>query len=107
MKHKIKEFLSYLGRGWDGGIRGKIGVLCIILAIVMFVRMFMGEVSIQKFVINIWKFNNEQERLVSEREKLDLVNKHIILIQEHSPDYIEEISLKYLNLGDQKTKALK
>ncbi len=107
MKDKIKLFFGFLGRGWVGGIRGKIGVFALILALVMFIRMFFGEVSVQKFIINIWKLKDEEVRMVQEQAKLDLMNKHIKLIMEHSPDYVEEISLKYLNMGDPNTKVLK
>ena len=32
---------------------------------------------------------------------------HIDLVQKNSPDYIEELGLKRLNMGDAKTKILK
>ena len=89
MKDKIKNFFIFLGRGWTGGLRGKVGIFFLIFAFIMFVRLFIGEVSVQKFVINIWKLRSEETRLGAEQAKLDLVNKHINLINERSPDYIQ------------------
>lgn len=107
MWEKIKNFFGFIGRAWSGGIRGKVGVLCAIFAAFMFVRIFWGEVSAQKFVINIWHLNSEQQQLASEQKKLDQLETHIKLIQNYSPDYVEELGLKYLNIGDAHAKILK
>ena len=107
MRDKIKNLFEFLGTAWSGGIRGKIGILATIFALFMFIRIFFGDVSVQKFILNIWRLNEEQQQLVSETAKLDTLKHHIELIQNHSPDYIEELGLKYLNLGDSKMKILK
>lgn len=107
MWDKIKNFFGFLGRAWTGGIRGKIGILAAIFAAFMFVRIFWGEVSAQKFVINIWRLDAEQQQLVREQEKLAAYEKHIKLIQSYSPDYVQELGLKYLNVGDPNTRILK
>ncbi len=107
MKEKIKELLQFLVAGWRGGLRGKIGVLCIIFASVMFVRLFWGDVSIQRFIINIWKLNTDQSQLVTEQKKLTQTQHQIKLLHEYSPDYIEELSQKYLNMGSPDLRILK
>ena len=107
MKEKIKNFFGFLGRAWAGGIRGKIGVLCALFAAFMFFRLFFGEVSVQRFVINIWRLNAEQQQLAAEQSKLATIENHIRLIQSYSPDYIEELGLKYLNIGDPGVRILK
>ncbi|HNY25365.1 MAG TPA: hypothetical protein PKJ33_02355 [Alphaproteobacteria bacterium] len=107
MWDKIKILFGFLGRAWSGGIRGKIGVLAAFFACFMFIRIFFGEVSLQKFVINIWRLNSEQQQLVAEQNKLHMIERHIQLIQNYSPDYLEEIGLKYLNIGDPNAKVLK
>lgn len=107
MKEKIKNFFGFLGRAWSCGIRGKIGILFSVFALFMFVRIFWGEVNVQRFVINIWRLNAEQQQLVAEQNKLNLLNRHIELLQGYSPDYVEELGLKYLNIGDPKFKVLK
>jgi hypothetical protein len=107
MKEKIKELLQFMVAGWRGGLRGKIGVVCIIFASVMFIRLFWGEVSIQRFVMNIWKLNNDESQLVIEQHKLAQTQYQIKLLQEHSPDYVEELSQKYLNMGAPELHILK
>lgn len=90
-----------------GSIRGKIGIMFAIFAAFMFVRIFWGEVNVQKFIINIWRLNTEQQQLNTEQEKMATLSRHIELIQEYSPDYIQELGLKYLNIGDAGFKILK
>jgi cell division protein FtsB len=107
MKEKIKELLQFLVRGWRGGLRGKIGVICAIFACMMFIRLFWGQVSVQQFVINIWRLDKEQAQLVKEQENLALTNHHIELLQNHSEDYVEELSHKYLNIGAPELRILK
>ncbi len=107
MKEKIKNFFGFIGRAWSGSFRGKIGILLGVFAAFMFVRIFWGEVNLQNFVINIWRLNAEQEQLMAEQEKLNTINKHIELLQGYSADYVEELGLKYLNVGDPKIRILK
>ncbi len=107
MKQKIKNFFGFVGRAWSCGIRGKIGIMFSVSALFMFIRIFWGDVNVQRFVINIWRLNAEQTQLASEQDKLNLLNRHIELLQGYSPDYVEELGLKYLNIGDPKMKVLK
>lgn len=107
MKEKIKILFNFIANAWSGGFRGKIGVLCAIFSVFMFIGMFWGDVSIQKFIISIWKLNQEQHELVLHTQELETINHHIKLIENYSPDYVEELGLKYLNVGDPKIKELK
>lgn len=107
MKEKIKNLFGFIGRAWMGGIRGKFGILFTVFALFMFVRIFWGEVNVQKFIINIWRLNTEQQQLAVETEKLNTINRHIELLQGYSADYVEELGLKYLNIGDPKARILK
>lgn len=107
MKTKIKNFFGFVGRAWSGGVRGKFGILFALFALFMFVRVFFGDVNVQRFVINIWRLNSEQEQLATEQKRLDSLNRHIELLQGYSPDYVEEQGLKYLNIGDPKFRILK
>lgn len=107
MWEKIKNLFGFLGRAWSGSIRGKIGILFAVFAAFMFVRIFWGEVNVQKFIINIWRLNTEQQQLDAEQQKMATLARHIELIQEYSPDYIQELGLKYLNVGDANFKILK
>lgn len=107
MKEKIKNFFGFIGRAWSGGWHGKFGVLATIFAAFAFIRIFWGDVNVQNFIINIWRLNDEQEQLIMEQNKLDAINRHIELLQGYSADYVEELGLKYLNIGDPDTKILK
>ncbi|MBQ8294200.1 MAG: hypothetical protein IJX89_02335 [Alphaproteobacteria bacterium] len=107
MKGKIKNLFGFMGRAWRGGAHGKMGIVFTLFAAFMFVRMFFGDVNIQKFVINIWRLGGEQEQLAAETEKLESLHRHIELLQGYSPDYVEELGLKYLNVGDPNVKILK
>ena len=107
MWEKIKNLFSFIGRAWTGGPRGKLGVLFALFAIFMFVRMFIGYTNVQRFVMNIWYLNNERIELEKQTAKLEELRHHIQLLRDYSPDYVEELGLQYLNIGDPKFKILK
>ena len=79
----------------------------LVFALFIFVRMFWGDVNVQKLIINVWRLHGEQEQLSAEQEKLQKIQRHIELLQGYSADYVEELGLKYLNIGDAKYKILK
>lgn len=107
MKGKIKNLFTFLGSAWSGGARGKLGIILTLFAGFMFVGMFWGDVSIQRFGYNLWQLGNEREQLVAEQTTLKELQHHIALLQNYSPDYVEELGLKYLNIGDPRVKILK
>ena len=107
MKEKIKKFFGFIGHAWTSGRRGKIGILLTIFSAIMFVRIFWGDVNVQKFIMNIWHLDAAQTQLATEQEKLDTLNRHIELLQGYSADYVDELGLKYLNIGDPDIKILK
>ncbi len=107
MKGKIKNLFKFLGAAWSGGGRGKLGIILALFAGFMFVGLFWGDVSIQRFGYNLWQLGNEREHLVAEQTTLKELQHHIELLQNYSPDYVEELGLKYLNIGDPRVKILK
>ena len=107
MKEKIKNLFTFISTAWSAGIHGKMGVIMTIVAIFWSMGMFTGKTTIQGFIINIWRLNAANEQLASEQSKLHQLQMHIDLVQKNSPDYIEELGLKRLNMGDAKTKILK
>ena len=107
MKGKIKKLFRFLGSAWSGGAYGKGGIILALFAGFIFIGMFWGDVSIQRVALNIWQLNNEHDQLVAEQKNLDEINRHIELLQNYSPDYVEELGLKYLNIGDPNAKILK
>lgn len=107
MKEKIKNLFAFMGRAWAAGFHGKMGVIMVIIALFWSIGIFTGKTTLQGFIINIWRLNAAQTQLADEHEKLDTLERHIDLVQKNSPDYIEELGLKRLNMGDAKTKILK
>lgn len=107
MKEKIKKLFQFMGSAWSGGGRGKLGIIFTLFASFMFIGMFWGDVSIQRFGINVWQLRIEREQMIMEQQTLDELHRHIKLLQNYSPDYVEELGLKYLNIGDSNIKILK
>ena len=107
MKEKSKNLFRFLGRAWSGGIRGKLGIIFALFACFMFIGMFWGDVNIQRFTSNIWHLNHDRALLDAERSNLERLQRHIQLLQNYSPDYIEELGLQRLNIGDSGAKILK
>jgi cell division protein FtsB len=107
MKQKIKNFFAFIGRAWKASTRGKIGVILALFSAFFYLRLFFGTVSIQSFVMDGFRLRKEQAVLAIERNKLDGISQQINLIMDHSPDYVEELAQKYLNLGDPKIRIIK
>lgn len=107
MKKKIKNLFTFLGESWASGGRGKIGVMALFIAMFMILRLFFGTVSIQSFVMNIFHSAREEKQLIREEKNLETLRNNIKLIQNYSPDYVSEMGLKHLNIGDPNTFILK
>lgn len=109
MKEKIKNFFDFVKCAWTAGPRGKIGFILMILSVFFFVRLFIGTQNVQSFVINMWNLNQAKKELTVAQDNLKQIQQHIYLLQHpnSSSDYIEELGLKTLNLGDPKFKELK
>ena len=107
MRDKIKNLFGFLGRAWRGGVRGKAGIFFALFATYMFIRIFCGDANVGRFVANIWHLSAEQTELANEHTKLETMKRHIQLLQNYSPDYVEELGLRYLNIGDPAFKVLK
>jgi len=109
MKEKIKNFFDFIKRAWTASSRGKLGVILLLLSVFFFVRLFCGTHSVQSFVINAWRLNRERIELESAKKQLQEIQHHIYLLQHpnNSSDYIEELGLQVLNMGNPEFKELK
>ena len=109
MKEKIKIFFDFVRRAWSAGSRGKIGVILMLFSLFLFVRLFCGTRSVQSFVINAWRLNHERTELAIAQDQLKEIQHHIYLLQHpnSSSDYIEELGLRVLNVGNPEFKELK
>ena len=109
MKKKIKNFFAFLKSAWVSGPRGKWGILLMIISLFLFVRLICVTRNIQVFVIKAWHLNRDRAELSIAEKKLKQIKHHNDLLKEpySSTDYIEEIGLQKLNLGDKEFKELK
>ena len=109
MKEKIKNLFAFLGRAWVAGSRGKIGIILMLLSLFLFIRLFCATSSVQSFAINAWHLKHERAELALAQKQLQQLEHHIYLLQHpnNSSDYIEELGLQTLNLGDSEFKELK
>ena len=107
MKEKIKNFFGFIGRAWTGGMRGKLGILFAVFAMFMFIRMFLGDMNVQRFASNAWNLNHERAELSKQIRVRETLEHHIELLKNGSPDYVEELGLQYLNIGDPRFRILK
>ena len=109
MKEKIKNFFIFLKSAWTEGPRGKWGVLLMIASIFLFVQLFCGTRNLQSFIIKAWHLNHDRIELKIAEKKLKQIRNHNELLKNpsSSSDYIEELGLKTLNLGDKEYKELK
>ena len=109
MKEKIKKFFEFIHNAWTASSRGKMGVVLMLLSLFFFVRLFCGTRSVQSFIINSWRLNSERAELSIAQEQLTEIQRHIYLLQHpnSSSDYIEELGLRVLNVGNPEFKELK
>ena len=80
-----------------------------IISLFFFVRLFYGNQNLQGFIINAWHLRQERAELATEQKKLKQIQHHVKLLQNpnSSSDYVEELGLQTLNLGDPEFKELK
>lgn len=109
MKAKIKNLFIFIKDAWVGGWTGKIGFLLVIISILGFARLFYGEKNLQSFIKNAWYLNKERKELSIAEKQLAQIQHHNHLLQHPntSSDYVEELGLKTLNLGNPEFKELK
>ena len=103
MKEKIKNLFAFFGRAWTAGSRGKWGIVLMLFSLFVFVRLFCGHHNVQSFIINAWRLNHERAELTVAQQKLHELLQH----PNNSSDYIEELGLQTLNLGNPEFKELK
>ncbi|MCL2369481.1 MAG: hypothetical protein FWC83_02285 [Alphaproteobacteria bacterium] len=107
MIQKVKELFAFIGRAWTGGVRGKIGIIAFLFAVLFIARMFIGHATIPGLITGEFHLARERAQLQTERERLTAVETHIQLVQSHSHDFIEELAQSRLNIGNPNLRILR
>ena len=81
----------------------------VILSLFCFIRLFCGTRNVQSFIVNAWRLNHERAELSVAKEQLQEIEHHIYLLQHanQTSDYVEELGLQTLNMGNPEFKELK
>jgi hypothetical protein len=97
---KIKSILGIFLRGMFGSWRGALGAALIALSIYLFIGFFTGTANIRNYIKNMAALRRADAIIEDKQKKLDETNLHIKLLQEYSPDFVSEMALRHLNIGD-------
>ena len=100
MLEKIKSIFRVFFKGAIQSFPGFIGAAMVVLSVYFVIGLFTGTANIQNLVRNRIALSKADGKIAAAEEQLDRVNLHIKLLQEHSKDFISEMALKHLNLGD-------
>lgn len=100
MFEKIKSCIGIFLRGSVSGWRGIVGAALIIFSFYLCLGFFTGVTNIPNYIRNKNQLGKIDARIESTRAKLNRTNLHIQLLKEQSPDFVSEMALKHLNLGD-------
>jgi cell division protein FtsB len=107
MWDKIKSAFTVFFTGMFSSMRGFLGAAMVAVSVYFFVGLFTGVASIQNYIKNLNSMHTSTSRIEAEQQKLDTINHHIKLLQEHSPDFVSEMALRHLNMGDPKSLIIK
>ena len=107
MWEKIKSIAGIFVRGATGGALGFLGAAMILVSIYFLAGLFTGTTNVQNYIRNRRALGNTDAKIAELTRRLETENLHIKLLQSHSPDFISEMALKHLNLGDPKMMILK
>ncbi len=107
MKAKVKQFGNFIFDAVSSGWRGVIGLIVCSVSVYLLLQLFISQNNIIRYWQNSLKISAQSEKLADEESKITVLEKRIRLIQNHSPDYVEELAQRYLNTGNSKTKIIR
>ena len=107
MWEKIKSMPVVFIRGAFSGIYGFVGAALIVFSIWLWAGFFMGVSNVQNYARNLSALDAADGRIAALRERLDRTELHIKLLQDHSPDFVAEMGLTHLNIGDPAVRVVK
>jgi len=100
MWEKIKSVILFFVRGSVQGWRGPLGAAMIIFSVYLCFGFFTGVTNIQNYIRNLRELERIDARTEMTRKRLEATNRHLKLLSEHSPDFVSEMALRHLNMGD-------
>jgi cell division protein FtsB len=103
MWKKIKSLLRAVFASWQGVL----GAAMTLFALYLSAGFFTGTANIQSYFRNRAALDRADAKIAALQTRLDATNHHIDLIWRHSPDFVSEMALRHLNLGDPEIMILK
>ncbi|MDR2685366.1 MAG: hypothetical protein LBB23_01170 [Rickettsiales bacterium] len=107
MNRKIKELLEFLRLALLGGWQGFVGILLIPFAVYILYHIVFADGGVLNLIHKLRAEERVSSEIEDKRARLNDLNMRINLIKNHSPDYIEELMIKHLNMADPNVKVLK
>ncbi|MDR2769886.1 MAG: hypothetical protein LBB08_00370 [Rickettsiales bacterium] len=104
---KIKSAFGILFRGMFASFYGFAGAVLTAISVWLCVGLFTGAANIRSYVRNRRTLRESDAKIAALAKELAKTNMHIKLLQDHSPDFVSEMALQKLNLGDSETMILK
>lgn len=104
---KIKSIAGVFARGCAGGWRGLAGAALLVFSAYLFVGFFTGVANIKNYIANRYELGTADARLYAAKNRLDRTSRHIRLLSEQSKDFVSEMALRHLNMGDPEMRIIK
>jgi cell division protein FtsB len=107
MLDKIKSAARVFFHGMTSSLTGLSGAVLVVLSLYLLAGLFTGVANVQNFIKNWNELGKTDSKIAALQQQLDRTNLHIKLLQQHSPDFVSEMALRHLNLGDPKLMIIK
>jgi len=107
MRDKIKSAIGIFFRGATSSVQGAFGAALTLLSFYLLFGLFSGDASIQNYISHQRALRTADAKTRHLADELETTERHIELIQRHSPDFISEMAAKHLNLGDPEVMMIK
>ncbi|MDR0449345.1 MAG: septum formation initiator family protein [Rickettsiales bacterium] len=104
---KIKQLLEFLRLALRSGPAGLLGVLLIPLFLYLLYAAIFAEGGLVQFIQRTRDADRMEQAVAYKRAALGDLNLRIELIKNRSPDYMEELIQKNLNMAAPGTRILK
>ena len=107
MLGKIKSIIKRVIAATFVSRQGFVGAFLTALAIYFCVGLVTGTANIQNYFRNRATLAQTDAKIADLGRQLEVENRNIKLLQSHSPDFVSEMALRHLNMGDPKIMMIK